>query len=484
MSRQQYDLVIFGAGAGGLIAAGFAVQLGAKVALVEKDRIGGDCTWTGCVPSKALLKAAKVAHHVRTASQYGIMSQAPVTDMVKVQEYLDRAIQQIYKATSPEELRQKGMDVYLGPARFVDRVSILAGEKTISSKHFLITTGARPYIPPINGLDSVPYLTYEHIFDNKCLPRSMIVVGGGPIGAEISQAYQRLGCQVTVIAKSLLPKEDPDVRQVIQYVFEQEGIRFVLGRANSTRVEGETIVVSTGCEEARGELLLIAAGRRPNVEGLDLEKAGVQYSEKGIMIDDRLRTTARHIYAAGDVVGGHQFSHFAGWQAFQAVRNALLPGSSSGFADVVPRITFTDPEVAHVGPTEEQARLQFGQEITISRWDLNRVDRAVCDNDRCGFIKIIAKTDGTIVACTIVAERAGETINEVALAIKHQLKINDIAGTIHAYPTYSTGLQLLLTEMSLEAFLSGAAGKIIRAVSGLGGAAEKVEPTMNNQEAA
>src|SRR5260221_3585679 len=227
MSKQQYDLVIIGAGAGGLIAAGFAVQVGAKVALVEKDRIGGDCTWNGCVPSKALLKAAKVAHHVRPASQYGIMSQTPVTDMAKVQEYLDAAIQQIYKATTPEELRQKGMDVYLGPARFVDRVSILAGDKTIRSKHFLITTGARPYIPPISGLDSVPYLTYEHIFDNKRLPRSMIAIGGGPIGAEIAQAYQRLRWPGTILAERLLPKDEPDVRPVLQRGVVTDGSGFV-----------------------------------------------------------------------------------------------------------------------------------------------------------------------------------------------------------------------------------------------------------------
>ena len=473
MSKQQYDLVIVGAGAGGLIAAGFAVKLGARVALVEKDRIGGDCTWIGCVPSKALLKVAKIAHHVRTASQYGIMSQAPVTDMAKVHEYLDAAIQHIYKPTTPEALRQKGIDVYLGPARFADKESIIVGDQTLRSKHFLITTGARPYIPPINGLDCVPYLTYEHIFDNKRLPRSMIVVGGGPIGAEISQAYQRLGCQVTVVADRLLPKEGPDVRQLMQEVFEREGVRFVWGRATSARKEGETTVVSTGAEEARGEILLIASGRRPNLAGLDLEKAGVHYTEKGIKIDDQLRTTARHIYAAGDVVGGYQFSHFAGWQAFQAVRNALLPGSSSGLTDLVPRITFTDPEVAQVGPTEEQARSEFGQEIRVCRWDLSRVDRAVCDNDRSGFIKVIAKSNGTILAVTIVAERAGETINEVAVAMKHGLKINDVAGTIHAYPTYSTGLQLLLTEMSLEQFLSGISGKIIRAVSGLSGTAKE-----------
>src|SRR5260370_28787457 len=240
MSKQQYDLVIIGAGAGGVIAAGFAVKLGAKVAVVEKDRIGGDCPWTGCVPSKALLKAAKVAYHVRTASQYGIMSQAPVTDMTKVQDYLDAAIQQIYKATTPEELRQKGMDVYLGPARFVDRASILAGDKTIRSKHFLITTGARPFIPQINGLDSVPHLTYEHIFDNKRLPRSMIAVGGGPIRAEIAQAYQRLRCPITIVPEPLLPKEDPDVRPLLQQGFEPEGIRFVCGRAAAVHQDGPT----------------------------------------------------------------------------------------------------------------------------------------------------------------------------------------------------------------------------------------------------
>src|SRR5258708_2711780 len=340
MSKQQYDLVIIGAGAGGLSAAGFAVQLGAKVALVEKGRIGGDCTWAGCGASKAGVKVGKGAHHVRRGSQYGIMCQTPVTDMAKVQEYLDAAIQQIYKAANPEELRQKGMDVYLGPARFVDRASISAGDKTIRSKHFLITTGARPYIPPINGLDSVPYLTYEHIFDSKRLPRSMIAVGVGSIGAEIAQAYQRLGCQVTIVAERLMPKEDPDVRRLLQQVFEREGIRFIWGRATAAREDGETIVVSTGREEARGEMLLVASGRRPNLAGLNLEKAGVDYTEKGIKIDDRLRTTANHIYAAGDVVGGYQFSHFAGWQAFQAVRNALLPGSSSGLTDLVPRVTY------------------------------------------------------------------------------------------------------------------------------------------------
>jgi pyruvate/2-oxoglutarate dehydrogenase complex dihydrolipoamide dehydrogenase (E3) component len=465
MSKQQYDMVIIGAGAGGLIAAGFAVQLGAKVAIVEKDRIGGDCTWTGCVPSKALLKVAKIAHHVRTASQYGITSTAPEIDMTKVRDYVKGAVQQIYQGTTPEALRAKGIDVYLGGARFLDASKIIAGDATLHAKHFLIATGASPVIPEISGLGDVPFVTYHQIFDVRDLPRSMIVVGGGPVGAEISQAYQRLGAQVTIVGETLLPKEDEDVRELMEQVFTGEGIRRVKGRAKAARKEGDLIVVSTGQTEARGNLLLVAAGRKPNVEGLDLEKAGVKYTNKGITVDNELRTTVSHIYAAGDILGTYEFSHFAGWQAFQAARNALLPGNSSGKTDIVPWVTFTDPEVAHVGLAELQARSQFGNELKVRRWPIEKIDRAVCEDDRNGFIKILAKSDGSILGATIVGERAGEAITEIVLAMKHGLKVGDVAGTIHPYPTYSTGVQLLTTEMAIEKRLSGASGKIIRGLS-------------------
>ncbi len=352
MAPEEYDLVIIGAGSGGLTAAGFATQLGAKVALVEKHHIGGDCTWTGCVPSKALLKAAKVAHDVRTASHYGIATNAPVTNMAKVREYIRAAIQQVYRFETPEELRQKGVEVILGAARFLDPRTILVGDRTVRSKAFLLTTGAKPSIPPIAGLNEVPFVTYEQIFDNDRLPESMVVVGGGPIGMEITQAYQRLGAKVTLVADRLLPKEEPEVRELIQRIFEREGTRFVWGRAKSARQDGNAVVIETDNGEARGDLLLVASGRKPTVDGLGLESAGVSYSEKGIPVDDHLRTNVKHIYAAGDVLGGYQFTHFAGWQSFQAVRNALLPGTSSGFTDLVPWVTFTDPEVARVGPSE------------------------------------------------------------------------------------------------------------------------------------
>jgi pyruvate/2-oxoglutarate dehydrogenase complex dihydrolipoamide dehydrogenase (E3) component len=465
MPKPPYDLTIIGAGAGGLIAAGLAVQLGARVALIDNHRIGGDCTWTGCVPSKALLKVAKVAHQVRSSAQYGIVTSAPVTDMAKVCDYLDAAVQQIYQPTAPEALRTKGMDVHLGATRFLDPSTLLAGEQTIRSRHFLITTGARPSIPGIRGLNQVPYSTYETIFENRRLPKSLIVIGAGPIGAEVSQAYERLGCQVTLIGERLLPKEDADARQALKDVFEREGIRLLAQRALSVRTDDDSILVSTEGDTARGEMLFVAAGRIPNMAGLDLEKSGVRYSAQGIQVDAHLRTTAPHIYAAGDVVGAQQFSHYAGWQAFHAVRNILLPGSSAGVTDFVPRVTFTDPEVAHVGPTEEEATTKCGTALQIHRFELSRVDRAVCDNDRIGFIKMLAKPDGTLVACTIVAERAGEAINEAALALTRGLKVKDIANAIHAYPTYSTGLQLLATDAAVSSLLSGTSGKVVRWIS-------------------
>ena len=209
----------------------------------------------------------------------------------------------------------------------------------------------------------------------------------------------------------------------------------------------------------------VASGRKPNVEGLELEKAGVEYTQRGIKVDDELRTSTKHIYAAGDVLGGYQFSHYAGWQAFQAVRNALLPGSNSGLTDLVPWVTFTDPEVAHVGTSEQKARSDYGDELKIRRWTLSKVDRAVCENDRNGFIKVLAKPDGSVLGATIVGQRAGETITEIVMAMKHKLKLMDIAGTIHAYPTYSTGVQLLATELAVEKLLSGASGRIIRTLS-------------------
>ena len=465
MSDRQYDLVIIGAGSGGLTAASFAARLGAKVALVEKHRIGGDCTWTGCVPSKALLKAAKVAHEIRNAARFGIATSPPVADMARVRDYVRSAITQVYQMETPEELRSQGIDVIVGGAQFLDAHTIEAGGQRIASKFFLIATGARPFLPPIKGLAETPHVTYEQIFDNDQLPGKLLVVGGGPIGLEMAQAYQRLGAQVTVVAEEILPKDEAEVRDVIRRVLAREGIQFVSAKANAAKANGVGVTVTAGGAELSGDLLLVAAGRKPTVEGLALENAGVMFSEHGIAVDSELRTNIKHIYAAGDVTGGYQFTHFAGWQAFQAARNALLPGSSSGLTDLVPWVTFTDPEVAHIGLTEERAKAQFGDAVQVRRRDLGHTDRAVSDGDTHGFTKLVSKSDGTILGATIVAPRAGEAIAEIVVAMRHGLKVGELAQAIHPYPTYSTAVQQLAAEIATELALSSTTGKVAAALS-------------------
>jgi pyruvate/2-oxoglutarate dehydrogenase complex dihydrolipoamide dehydrogenase (E3) component len=466
MSTEKYDLAIIGAGSVGLIAADFAVKLGARVALLERDRIGGDCTWSGCVPSKSLLKVAKVAHDCRTSSTFGIHSQPVVVDMLQVREYLRSTIRQIYKGTTPEALQQKGMDILLGPVGFVDPHTLSVGHRRISAKKILIATGAEPVLPPVPGLSEVPFSTYRQIFENDHLPTSMVVIGGGPVGVEIAQAYQRLGAQVTIFAEQLLPKEEPEVSEILVRVLEREGLQIVPERAISVEQAGQLVAVHSARRRIECDLLLVAAGRKPTLDGLNLEAAGVKYSNKGIEVNDHLQTAASHIYAAGDVLGGEQFSHLAGWQGFQASRNALLPGSNSGFTSVMPRITFTDPEVARVGLTSAQA-LRRHPDAVVSTWPITRVDRAVCDNDCDGMIKIIATPAGIILGATIVGHRAGEAIMEIVMAMQSKLKVSDLASTIHPYPTYNSGIQLLATEMAVEHSLTGFSGSLLRTASRL-----------------
>jgi len=460
-----YDLIIIGAGSGGLTAAEFVARLGTKTALIEKHHVGGDCTWTGCVPSKALIKAAKVAHYARNASRYGIMAGPSITDMRKVRQYVREAINEVYRYETPEELARKGIEVVIGSARFLDAHTVGAGDRKLSARNFVIATGAHPVIPNITGLREVPFFTYQQIFDNDRLPERLIVIGGGPTGAEVAQAYRRLGSQVIMVCSRPLPKEEPEASEVIGRVFAREGLQFVVGKATAARKDGAEIVVNVKEQEIRGDMLLVATGRAPNVEGLGLEEAGVTYSPRGIQVDEYLRTSAKHIYAAGDCLGGYQFTHFAGWQAFQAVRNALLPGRSRGFSDVVPWTTFTDPEVAHVGLTEEKAREEFGEAVRVARWNMDRTDRAVCENDQDGFVKVVYKKDGTVLGATIVAGRAGEAITEFVLALNHGLRVGDLASAIHVYPTYSTAVGQLAAEVTLNRLLTGPSGKAIRGLS-------------------
>jgi pyruvate/2-oxoglutarate dehydrogenase complex dihydrolipoamide dehydrogenase (E3) component len=399
--------------------------------------------------------------------RFGISAPACTVNMAAVREYVRRNVQDIYQPTSPEALEREGIEVALGPTSFESASAVRVGERVIVGRRYLVCTGATPTTPDLAGLADTPHLTYHDVFDVSDLPRSLVVIGGGPLGMELTQAFQRLGSAVTIVAPQLLPHDDPDASAVLKAVFEREGVRWLKGRAIEVRQQrGEICVSLDAGGEARGQTLLIAAGRRPNVAGLGLDRAGVRYSPHGIPVDDQLRTNVPHIFAAGDVLGREQFSHVAGWQAFEAARNALLPGSDSGRANPMTWVTFTDPEVAQVGLSEIDARKRFGDSVTVSRWDIARVDRAKCDDDEDGFIKLISDEKGALVGATLVASRAGELSGEMSVAIARGLSVGDIATAVHAYPTYTTALQQMASQIATARWTSSTAGRVVGRLMG------------------
>ncbi|TFH48091.1 MAG: FAD-binding protein [Lysobacterales bacterium] len=464
---KEYDIAIIGAGSAGLTAAAFAVQIGARVVLADKQRTGGDCTWSGCVPSKTLLKTAKVAQEIRSASRYGLEASKPVVDLKTVMAHVRTVVDEIAQEESPEALQAQGIDVFLGGARFLDANTLSVGEAMLSARHILICTGARPSIPPIAGLADIPFLTYETVWGMGALPHRLLVVGAGPIGCEMAQAFRRLGAEVILLASHdvLLPRDEPAASRVLGKVLAAEGIdiRYQV-RAERVWQDAQGIHVVAGGAECRGDALLLATGRQPVVEGLDLEKAGVAYSTKGIQVNKYLRTNKRHIYAAGDCTGGPQFTHYAGRQAFMAVRNALIPGVSRGIVDHVPWTTFTDPEVAHVGLGEAQARAMYGDDVQTCNWPMAKVDRARAEGATAGFLRLVHRKDGTLLGATIVAAHAGEMISEWIVGLERGLKVGEIGNTIHVYPTYSTASSQATAAISVQRLLSGSSGKIIRSV--------------------
>ena len=466
----DYDLVIVGGGPAGLTAAGFAMQLGASVAIVEKNRIGGDCTWYGCVPSKALLKAAKVAHTMRSSDRFGLESIEPIVDLKQVMAHVQSVVNDVYQHESPDVLRADGIGVFIGDCRFLDPHTIAVDDVFISAKRFLIATGAHPFVPPISGLDTINYLTYESLWTLEKLPEHLVVLGGGPIGCEMAQAFRRLGAKITIVEgeERILLRDDPAVSEVLAGVFESEGIDLKLSaKAEHAWQDGNDIHLIAGGDEIVCDNLLVAIGRRPNVDGLDFEKSGVKYSPKGIEVDDHLRTSQSHIYAAGDCIGGYKFAHYAGWQAFMAVRNALLPGAVSGISEYVPWTTFTDPEVAHIGMSEAEAKEEHGDNVMTCNWPMDKVDRARTEGNTTGFIKLVHKKDGALLGATIVAGRAGEMIHEWVLALKNGMKVGDIAEMIHVYPTYSTASMQASADVRVSQLLSGTSGKVIRGLAHL-----------------
>ena len=466
----DYDLAIIGAGSAGLTAARFAARLGKRVALIEANRVGGDCTWTGCVPSKTLLHAARVAHTVRNGGKYGVHAGALHIDFPAVMSRIRRVIEQLHAAESPARLRAEGIDVIEARAAFADSRTVMAGGRSINAKRFLIATGASPVIPAVPGLTETTGLTYANFWQLESLPSRLVIVGGGLIGCELAQACQRLGSQVTLVEAqpNILPDDEPEVSDTIAGALQRDGVDLRRSAPlESARGNGEGSVTITvaGGRSIHGDGLLIAAGRRPNVGGLGLESAGIDYGSGGIVVDDCLRTGARNVYAAGDCVGGFQFTHYAGFQGAMAVRNMMWPGGSSGRPAGPPRATFTDPEAAQVGYTEAQARQRYGDKVRVAMVPMTSIDRAVTDDCPDGFIKAVYRDNGTVLGATVVGRQAAEALQGWAIATERNLKMGDVARVMQAYPTLAAGNQQIAWDAYVGGLTQGLTGRALKWLS-------------------
>ena len=445
----DYDLVIIGGGSGGLVVASAAAQLKAKVALVEKDRLGGDCLWYGCVPSKSLIHAARVAYQVKQSSHFGIHTNSPQINFAQANGHVQKVISAIEPHDSPERFRGLGVEVIFGNGRFIDRHTFEVDGRQLKARNFAISTGSRPAIPPVPGLQEAGYITNEQVFSLRELPQSLAVIGAGPIGCELGQAMARLGAQVTIIAsrEHILPKEDPEAATVVEKQFESEGIKILKqARAEKVEVAGGKKQVWVKGEKIVVDEILVSAGRTPNVDSLNLEAAGVEYTNKGIKVNEKLQTGNRRIYACGDVIGGYQFTHVAAYEATVVIQNSLFLPTKKIDYRVIPWATFTQPELARVGLSEQQAREGYGDSIYVLKQEMKGVDRAQAEAATAGFAKIITTNHGDILGATIVGESAGELIHEIVLAMLNNLKVSALTG-IHIYPTLSelnskTGLLL------------------------------------------
>ena len=467
----DYDLAVIGGGSAGLVAARFGADVGARVVLLERDRIGGDCTWTGCVPSKTLLQAGRVAHYVREAGQFGITPHQPDVDLAAVMDRVKATIESVYSHETPEGLRQRGIDVCFGEASFIDRNTLQCGGRTISARRVIIATGARPIIPDIPGLNETPFVTYADVFDVEHLPRRLVVLGGGPIGVELAQAFRRLGSEVTIFEAQdrLLPGADPEASVAIAGCLENEGLALRL----RTAVEGaarrdDGVALTSGGVEYLADLLLVATGRCPELAGMGLDRVGVELDGPRISVNSRLQTSVPSIYAAGDAASPIQFTHYAGFQGYAAARNALFPGRTQGEKAGVPWLVFTDPEVGQVGITEAEVR-ERGETVEVHRIPMEEVDRAQTTGQLQGFIKVVSRPKGRIIGAVAVAGNAGAIINELALAIGKGVTLSELATTIHAYPTFGSGLQQFSSDAVMKSLKGGLRGRLLRAIARRGG---------------
>ena len=441
------DICVIGAGSGGLVVASAAAAFGVDVVLIEKGKMGGDCLNYGCIPSKALIAAGKHAQAIRDAPKFGVSGggkkDEPKINFRQVHDHVRGVIDTIAPMDSVERFESLGVTVIKEHARFTDKKTVVAGDVTIKARRFVVATGSGAFVPPIPGLDKIDYLTNENIFDRTSNPGHLIVIGGGPIGMEMAQAHRRLGAKVTVIEGfKALGKDDPELAAIVLDKIREDGVKIHEGAKvtsveetadNKVRVHMET---EEGSEAINGDHILVATGRTVTIEGLDLDKAKIEHTRRGIKVDKTMRTSNRKIYAIGDVAGGLQFTHVAGYHAGLVIRSILFRLSAKENTHIIPWCTYTDPELAHVGHTEETAREAF-KNIKILRWPYAENDRAQAEKKTTGLIKIITQKNGKIEGVSIAGTMAGEMMNIWALAISQGLKVKDIAGYISPYPTMS-----------------------------------------------
>ncbi len=464
MKELEYDIVAIGGGTAGLVSAAGAAYLGARAAIVEQTALGGDCLWTGCVPSKALIASARAAHGMRSAAELGLTPASPEHDFGAVMDRMRAARARVAHHDDPERFRAMGVAVHEGHARFRAPGSLeVEGVGVIRSKRFVVATGAEPWAPPIPGLRDAGFLTNVTLFDTNARPDSLLVFGGGPIGLELAQVYSRLGSEVTVLEllPRVLPKEDEDVAGLVAEALASEGLTIVTG-AEVVRVEtvsGRKVAHTKDGRAFTADEILVATGRRPNTHDLGLDTVGVEV-DKGIVTDDTLRTTAKGVWAAGDVVGGLQFTHVADYQAKIVLQNALLPLRKKVDYAAVPWVTYTDPEIGHVGLSEEEAGARGA---TTYRYDFSDLDRSIADGETAGLVKISADGKGRILGATVVGAAAGELLTPLTLAITHGLTLPKIAGTIFPYPTKVEGVKRAADAFQRER-LEGLGGRLLKRV--------------------
>ena len=451
------DICVIGAGSGGLSVAAAAASFGVPVVLVEKGLMGGDCLNYGCVPSKALIAASKRAAAMRRADLFGIGAVEPEIDFGKVNDHVRGVIAAIAPNDSAERFTALGVHVIKAEAQFVDRNTIVAGDTTIRARRFVVATGSIASVPPIPGLDTVPYLTNETIFGLRRRPRHLIIIGGGPIGLELAQAFCRLGSRVTVIESgTVLGRDDPELAAIVlarlraEGVVVHEGTRVVsVANKGKTGIRIETESTGGTVHLIEGTHLLVAVGRHANVDGLGLDSAGIGHDATGIKVDARLRTTNRRVYAIGDVAGGLQFTHVANYHAGLVIRALLFRLPAKQDSRNIPRATYTDPELAHVGLGEADARRMYGR-INVLRWPYSENDRAQAERETTGFVKLVCTRRGRLLGASIVGANAGEMINLYALALAQGLSARDIASYVAPYPT--------MTEIGKRAAITYFAG--------------------------